>query len=115
MFSQICLEVSFHCRLLITVIILIIVISGVTGRIWGFLLQLKTQLTETLGKLETEESERQKVAADLYKVRWMLVCETAVILLFWLVHLNFLFPICVTGTAVSGADPGGNLEGDRPS
>lgn len=33
-----------------------------------FFLQLKTQLTETLSKLETEESERQKVAGDLYKV-----------------------------------------------
>lgn len=31
--------------------------------------QLKTQLTETLRKLETEESERQKVAGDLYKVK----------------------------------------------
>lgn len=30
--------------------------------------QLKTQLTETLSKLETEENERQKVAGDLYKV-----------------------------------------------
>ncbi|XP_033966870.1 kinectin isoform X5 [Pseudochaenichthys georgianus] len=28
--------------------------------------ELKTQLTETLSKLETEESERQKVAGDLY-------------------------------------------------
>lgn len=33
-----------------------------------FLFQLKTQLTETLSKLETEENERQKVAGDLYKV-----------------------------------------------
>uniref|UniRef100_A0A8B9RNX0 Kinectin 1 n=1 Tax=Astyanax mexicanus TaxID=7994 RepID=A0A8B9RNX0_ASTMX len=31
--------------------------------------ELKTQLTETLGKLETEESERQKVAGDLYKAQ----------------------------------------------
>ncbi|XP_036449899.1 kinectin isoform X3 [Colossoma macropomum] len=31
--------------------------------------ELKTQLTQTLGKLETEESERQKVAADLYKAQ----------------------------------------------
>ncbi|XP_066526430.1 kinectin isoform X2 [Hoplias malabaricus] len=31
--------------------------------------ELKTQLSETLGKLETEESERQKVAADLYKAQ----------------------------------------------
>ncbi|XP_038865454.1 kinectin-like isoform X5 [Salvelinus namaycush] len=30
---------------------------------------LKTQLTETLSKLETEESERQKVAGDLYKAQ----------------------------------------------
>lgn len=37
-----------------------------------FFLQLKTQLTETLSKLETEESERQKVAGDLYKV--MIFC-----------------------------------------
>ncbi|TMS21732.1 Kinectin [Larimichthys crocea] len=29
--------------------------------------ELKTQLTETLSKLETEENERQKVAGDLYK------------------------------------------------
>lgn len=33
-----------------------------------FLFQLKTQLTQTLSKLETEENERQKVAGDLYKV-----------------------------------------------
>lgn len=33
-----------------------------------FSFQLKTQLTETLSKLETEENERQKVAGDLYKV-----------------------------------------------
>lgn len=39
-----------------------------------FLLQLKTQLTETLSKLETEESERQKVAGDLYKVGFFLTC-----------------------------------------
>lgn len=32
-------------------------------------LQLKTQLTETLSKLEAEENERQNVAGDLYKVR----------------------------------------------
>uniref|UniRef100_A0AAY5EVK4 Ribosome receptor lysine/proline rich domain-containing protein n=1 Tax=Electrophorus electricus TaxID=8005 RepID=A0AAY5EVK4_ELEEL len=31
--------------------------------------ELKTQLNETLGKLETEESERQKVAGDLYKAQ----------------------------------------------
>ncbi|KAM9433037.1 kinectin-like isoform 9-T12 [Salvelinus alpinus] len=31
--------------------------------------ELKTQLTETLSKLETEESERQKVAGDLYKAQ----------------------------------------------
>lgn len=31
--------------------------------------QLKTQLTDTLSKLEAEENERQKVAGDLYKVR----------------------------------------------
>lgn len=31
--------------------------------------ELKTQLTETLCKLETEESERQKVAGDLYKAQ----------------------------------------------
>lgn len=37
-----------------------------------FFLQLKTQLTQTLSKLETEESERQKVAGDLYKV--MIFC-----------------------------------------
>ncbi|KAM7375819.1 hypothetical protein PAMP_005586 [Pampus punctatissimus] len=30
---------------------------------------LKTQLTETLSKLETEENERQKVAGDLYKAQ----------------------------------------------
>uniref|UniRef100_A0A669CPH4 Kinectin 1 n=1 Tax=Oreochromis niloticus TaxID=8128 RepID=A0A669CPH4_ORENI len=30
---------------------------------------LKTQLTETLSKLEAEESERQKVAGDLYKAQ----------------------------------------------
>lgn len=33
-----------------------------------FTLQLKTQLTETLSKLEAEECERQQVAGDLYKV-----------------------------------------------
>ncbi len=38
-----------------------------------FWFQLKTQLTETLSKLETEENERQKVAGDLYKVR-RLIC-----------------------------------------
>ncbi|KAM9570332.1 kinectin-like isoform 3-T5 [Salvelinus alpinus] len=31
--------------------------------------ELKTQLTETLSKLETEERERQKVAGDLYKAQ----------------------------------------------
>ncbi|XP_067098654.1 kinectin isoform X4 [Osmerus mordax] len=31
--------------------------------------ELKTQLTETLSKLEAEESERQKVAGDLYKAQ----------------------------------------------
>ncbi|XP_042630309.1 kinectin isoform X4 [Cyprinus carpio] len=31
--------------------------------------ELKTRLTETLCKLETEESERQKVAGDLYKAQ----------------------------------------------
>ncbi|CAG10585.1 unnamed protein product, partial [Tetraodon nigroviridis] len=31
--------------------------------------ELKTQLTETLSKLETEENERQKVAGDLYKAQ----------------------------------------------
>ncbi|XP_058255030.1 kinectin isoform X4 [Hemibagrus wyckioides] len=31
--------------------------------------ELKTQLTETLGKLKTEESERLKVAGDLYKAQ----------------------------------------------
>uniref|UniRef100_A0A8C7D6F8 Kinectin 1 n=1 Tax=Oncorhynchus kisutch TaxID=8019 RepID=A0A8C7D6F8_ONCKI len=31
--------------------------------------ELKTQLTETLSKLETEEHERQKVAGDLYKAQ----------------------------------------------
>ncbi|XP_045065065.1 kinectin isoform X1 [Coregonus clupeaformis] len=31
--------------------------------------ELKTQLTETLSKLESEESERQKVAGDLYKAQ----------------------------------------------
>ncbi|XP_043118464.1 kinectin isoform X5 [Puntigrus tetrazona] len=31
--------------------------------------ELKTQLTETLCKLETEENERQKVAGDLYKAQ----------------------------------------------
>uniref|UniRef100_A0A4W5RZ89 Kinectin 1 n=1 Tax=Hucho hucho TaxID=62062 RepID=A0A4W5RZ89_9TELE len=31
--------------------------------------ELRTQLTETLSKLETEESERQKVAGDLYKAQ----------------------------------------------
>ncbi|XP_041703633.1 kinectin isoform X3 [Coregonus clupeaformis] len=31
--------------------------------------ELKTQLTETLSKLETEECERQKVAGDLYKAQ----------------------------------------------
>ncbi|XP_056623116.1 kinectin isoform X2 [Triplophysa dalaica] len=31
--------------------------------------ELKTQLTKTLCKLETEESERQKVAGDLYKAQ----------------------------------------------
>lgn len=35
---------------------------------WRFL-QLKTRLTETLCKLETEERERQKVAGDLYKAQ----------------------------------------------
>uniref|UniRef100_A0AAQ6AL20 Ribosome receptor lysine/proline rich domain-containing protein n=1 Tax=Amphiprion ocellaris TaxID=80972 RepID=A0AAQ6AL20_AMPOC len=33
---------------------------------------LKTQLTETLSKLEAEENERQKVAGDLYKVNIIL-------------------------------------------
>lgn len=37
-----------------------------------FWFQLKTQLTETLYKLETEENERQKVAGDLYKVRMLI-------------------------------------------
>ena len=37
-----------------------------------FWFQLKTQLTETLSKLEAEESERQKVAGDLYKVRMII-------------------------------------------
>ncbi|XP_055087112.1 kinectin isoform X4 [Periophthalmus magnuspinnatus] len=31
--------------------------------------ELKTQLTETLSKLETEETERQRVAANLYKAQ----------------------------------------------
>lgn len=30
--------------------------------------QLKAQLTQTVSKLQTEDSERQKVAGDLYKV-----------------------------------------------
>lgn len=34
-----------------------------------FCLQLKAQLTQTVSKLQTEESERQKVAGDLYKAQ----------------------------------------------
>ncbi|XP_029531320.2 kinectin isoform X2 [Oncorhynchus nerka] len=34
-----------------------------------YVTELKTQLTETLSKLETEERERQKVAGDLYKAQ----------------------------------------------
>lgn len=41
-----------------------------TWLVWAFVFQLKTQLTETLGKLEMEESERLKVAGDLYKVKY---------------------------------------------
>lgn len=36
-------------------------------------LQLKTQLNETLTKLRTEQSERQKVAGDLHKVRLLVL------------------------------------------
>lgn len=56
-----------------------------------FFLQLKTQLTETLSKLETEESERQKVAGDLYKV--MIFC-----LFFLLSPLLWVkFPLVASG------------------
>lgn len=48
-----------------------------------FSFQLKTQLTKTLSKLETEENERQRVAGDLYKVRLLLL----------------LFYICMSGMA----------------
>lgn len=34
-----------------------------------YLLQLKTQLNDTLSKLQSDQSERHKLAADLLKVR----------------------------------------------
>lgn len=77
--------------------------------------QLKTQLTETLSKLETEENERQKVAGDLYQV-----VLDFITLLIWSSYLEATlitrFVLCCffsPGPAVSWPHSGGALQIDR--
>lgn len=75
-------------------------------------LQLKTQLTETLSKLEAEENERQKVAGDLYKVMpgfnmplvWSWDLQATLI-----TRMRWFNP----GPAVSWPHSGGALQSDR--
>lgn len=80
--------------------------------------QLKTQLTETLSKLEAEENERQQVAGDLYKVR--LIKRMSLILVYVKLRAFFvvvvdlrIFLFCTAGPAVFGPDPRGAFQSDR--
>lgn len=48
---------------------LALTLEGFAQLALSYLLQLKTQLNETLSKLKIDQSERQKLAIDLPKVR----------------------------------------------
>lgn len=76
-----------------------------------FLFQLKTQLTETLSKLETEENERQKVAGDLYKVMLDFI---TLLVWFWDLRATLITQISLfnPGPAVSWPHSGGALQSD---
>lgn len=73
--------------------------------------QLKTQLTETLSKLETEENERQKVAGDLYKV---VLGFITLLIWSWDLRITLITMYLFNpGPAVSWPHSGGALQSDR--